>query len=422
MRGRPRAAPAETAPSKWKDKDGRWNAKVTVSRRLDGERERLRITRTTKRELDAAVRYIENARDAGQQPWLLENITVEQWLSFWLESILPLSVRWKTLSGYASLMRVHVIPNIGPLPLTEVRPETLERLYRKLLDEGSSTPLVHAVHRTFRSSLSEAVRRERLASNPAARARPPRVETVEIQPLSAVECQDILRASRATANPARWSVALALGLRQGEALGLTWRDVDLDEGVLRVRRSVQRRTWNHGCAPADGDAPGCGRKRGADCPQRRNGGLLLVEPKTRSSRRSIGLPAPLVTELRSHRAAQLRLKLERAKLWDNTFDLVFCTDQGTPIDPANDYREWKRLLRSAGVRDARLHDARHTAATLLLLQGVDIRTVMAIMGWTEMATAQRYVHAVDELRHEAARRMGTALWRPPTATGTTTLP
>jgi integrase len=247
MRGRPRAAPAETAPRKWKDKDGRWNAKVTVSRRLDGERERLRITRTTKRELDAAVRDIENARDAGQQPWLLENITVEQWLSFWLESILPLSVRWKTLSGYASLMRVHVIPNIGPLPLTEVRPETLERLYRKLLDEGSSTPLVHAVHRTFRSSLSEAVRRERLASNAAARARPPRVETVEIQPLSAGECQDILRASRATANPARWSVALALGLRQGEALGLTWRDVDLDEGVLRVRRSVQRRTWNHGC-------------------------------------------------------------------------------------------------------------------------------------------------------------------------------
>ena len=122
MRGRPRAAPAETAPSKWKDKDGRWNAKVTVSRRLDGERERLRITRTTKRELDAAVRDIENARDAGQQPWLLENITVEQWLSFWLESILPLSVRWKTLSGYASLMRVHVIPNIGPLPLTPQPP------------------------------------------------------------------------------------------------------------------------------------------------------------------------------------------------------------------------------------------------------------------------------------------------------------
>jgi site-specific recombinase XerD len=114
--------------------------------------------------------------------------------------------------------------------------------------------------------------------------------------------------------------------------------------------------------------------------------------------------------LRTHRAAQLRLRLERANVWDHTHDLVFCTDYGTPIDPAQDQREWKALLRSAGVRQVRLHDARHTAATLLLLHGVDIRTVMAIMGWTEVATAQRYVHAVDELRHEAARRIGAALW------------
>ena len=80
------------------------------------------------------------------------------------------------------------------------------------------------------------------------------------------------------------------------------------------------------------------------------------------------------------------------------------------MDPARDWREWKALLRAAGVRDARLHEARHTAATLLLVQGVDLPTVMAIMGWTEMATAQRYAHAVDELRVEAARRMGAALW------------
>ena len=147
-----------------------------------------------------------------------------------------------------------------------------------------------------------------------------------------------------------------------------------------------------------------------ECPQRRDGGLVLVEPKTRSSRRSVALPPPLVAELRTHRAAQLRLKLERANVWDHTHDLVFCTDWGALIDPHADYRDWKQILLDAGVREVRLHDARHTAATLLLLQGVDIRTVMAIMGWTELATAQRYVHAVDELRHEAARRMGTTLW------------
>ena len=108
------------------------------------------------------MRELENARESGQQPWLLDNITVEQWLEHWLEEILPLSVRWKTRSGYASHLRVHVIPTIGAARLAELRLETLERLYRQLIDDGRSTHVVHGVHRVLRSSLNEAVRRQRL--------------------------------------------------------------------------------------------------------------------------------------------------------------------------------------------------------------------------------------------------------------------
>ena len=106
--------PADSATSRYRGADGRWHARVTVGRRLDGQRDRRHLSRTTKRELDAAVRDLENARDSGQQPWLLDNVTVEDWLEHWLEEILPLSVRWKTRSGYASHLRVHVIPTIGP--------------------------------------------------------------------------------------------------------------------------------------------------------------------------------------------------------------------------------------------------------------------------------------------------------------------
>ena len=318
MRGRPRAAAADSATTRYRGADGRWHARVTVGRRLDGERDRRHVSRATKRELEAAIRELENARDSGQQPWLLDNVTVEDWLEHWLEEILPLSVRWKTRSGYASHLRVHVIPFIGSMRLTELRPETLERLYRQLIASGRSTHVVHGVHRVLRSSLNEALRRQRLLSNPAALARPPRVERTEIEPLTADECRAVLGASRGRLNAARWSVALALGLRQGEALGLMWDDVDLDAGVLRVRRAVQRRTWAHGCSPPHRREPACGRLRGAECPQRRDGGLVLVEPKTRSSRRSVALPAPLVAELRAHRAAQLRLKLEQANVWDHT--------------------------------------------------------------------------------------------------------
>ncbi len=405
-----RQSDSETSTSKYRGSDGRWHARVSVGRRLDGQLDRRHLTRKSKRELDNAVRELERDRDAGRRTWLDGSWTLDDWLEHWLTAILPLSVRWKTLSTYQSLMRVHVIPRMGAARLSDVRPEALEVLYGRLLDEGRSAHVVHAVHRVLRSALNEAVRRQHLSQNPASVARPPRVATAEIEPLTSEECRRLLDTARGTTNAARWSVALALGLRQGEALGLSWDDVDLDNGVLRVRRAVQRRTWQHGCPRGAKGEPACGQGRGGYCPDRKGGGLLLVELKTRASRRAIALPGPLLSELRTHYSDQLRFKVGRAGLWDDTHNLVFATDLGGLIDPAQDFKEWKRLLKRAGVREVRLHDARHTAATLLLVQGVDLRTVMAIMGWTEMATAQRYVHAVDELRREAARRMADALW------------
>jgi len=410
MAGR-RQKDSESNTTKYRSKDGRWHARVTVGRRIDGQLDRRHLQRKTKRELDEAVRALERDRDTGKRTWLQGEQTLGGWLDHWVTAILPLSVRWKTLSTYQSLMKVHVIPKMGAARLADVRPEALELLYGQLLNEGRSPHVVHAVHRVLRSALGEAVRRHHLSQNPATVARPPRVVTVEIDPLTSDECRSLLEAARGTPNAARWSVALALGLRQGEALGLSWDDVDLDEGVIHVRRAVQRRTWQHGCGTTLGGEPVCGRGRGGYCPHRRAGGLMLVELKTRASRRTIVLPGPLLSELRAHRSDQLRLQAERRGFWDGTHNLVFATDVGGLIDPARDFKDWKKLLTVAGVRTVRLHDARHTAATLLLVQGVDLRTVMSIMGWTEMATAQRYVHAVDALRREAARRMGDALWK-----------
>lgn len=137
---------------------------------------------------------------------------------------------------------------------------------------------------------------------------------------------------------------------------------------------------------------------------------MLIEPKTKASRRTIVLPSALRDELRAHRARQAEDRLKAGPYWNDDHDLVFATPEGDIVDPAQDHKSWKRLLVAAGVRTVRVHDARHTAATLLLLQETDLRTVMAIMGWTELATAQRYTHAVDELRQRAAAKMGAILW------------
>ncbi len=251
------------------------------------------MTRATKAELDRAVRELERSRDTGQYAWTGADPTLKQWLEHWLDAILPATVRWKTLSTYRSQMRRHVIPALGAMRLSQVRAETLEEHYRHLLDSGCSPHVVHAVHRVLRSALNEAVTRRRLVANPAHVARPPRVPVLEVEPLTVEECRRILAAAEGQRNAARWSVALALGLRQGEALGAAWSDVDFEAGTLRIRRAVQRRTWEHGCAP-HGDEPACGRKRGADCPLRLNGGVGFVETKTTASRRTIALPSPLV--------------------------------------------------------------------------------------------------------------------------------
>lgn len=407
---RPRKTAEQTTSTIYLGADGNWHARVTMGRRPDGTIDRRHIQRATKTELREAARELEHRRDTKGYTWIRHgDPTLGDWLEHWLDAVLPMTVRWKTLSTYRSQVRLHVVPALGGWRMSEIQPEHLEEHYRRMQADGHSTHTIRAVHRVLRSAMNEAVRRRRLAANPALIARPPRVEDVEVEPLSIEESRRVLTAAQTTLHAARWSMALSLGLRQGEALGLLWDDVDLDDGVLRIRRSVQRHTWEHGC-PAPDKAPSCGRKRGAECPSRTGGGLLLVEPKTKASKRSIVLPQPLVEELRAHRASVNRRRLAAGEDWDGTYDLVFPAAAGGLIDPARDHTEWKALLRRTGVREVRLHDARHTAATLLLLQNVDIRTVMSIMGWTEMATAQRYTHAVDELRRRAARRMGALLW------------
>jgi len=139
-------------------------------------------------------------------------------------------------------------------------------------------------------------------------------------------------------------------------------------------------------------------------------GLTYEEPKADRSRRTLPLPAQLVEALRLHRSAQLAERLAAGPLWDD-HGLVFCQVNGRPIDRKADWRAWKALLRDAGVREVRLHDGRHTAATLLLSAGVHPRVVMELLGHSQMrTTTDTYSHVMPALAREAADRMGTALW------------
>jgi site-specific recombinase XerD len=135
------------------------------------------------------------------------------------------------------------------------------------------------------------------------------------------------------------------------------------------------------------------------------------------------IPAPLVQLLRQQRTAQNAERLAADEAWQRQWDLVFARPDGSPVDPSDDWAEWKRITVKAGVADARVHDARHTAATLRLEQGVDIRVVQEVLGHSTLAVTKRYTHVTSRLAKDAAERMSRALWAEPirkTATGTAT--
>ncbi|GAA1029925.1 site-specific integrase [Virgisporangium ochraceum] len=393
------------ASSIYQGGDGNWHGRVTVGVKDDGTPDRRHIQRKTEAEVIRAVRELEKQRDAGKVRKAGQRWTVAKWLTHWVENIAVNAVRENTISGYRVAVNRHLVPGIGAHRLERLQPEHLERLYTKMQANGSSAGTAHQVHRTVRTALNEAVRRGHITSNPATLVKAPRLSEMEVEPYTVKEVGRLLAEAGQRRNSARWAIALALGLRQGEALGLKWSDIDLETGTLVVRRARLRPRWRHGC---DGK---CGRKMGGHCPARIALRTETADTKSRAGRRAIGLPGQIVSLLRKHQEIQNGERETAGQLWREG-GWVFTTPTGEPLNPRTDYTEWKRLLKAAGIRDGRLHDARHTAATVLLILGVAERAVMGIMGWSNTAMAVRYQHLTAKVRTDIAKQVDGLLWRP----------
>ena len=198
----------------------------------------------------------------------------------------------------------------------------------------------------------------------------------------------------------------ALGLRQGEALGLKREHVDLDTGLIRIRRNRLRPKYEHGCDDT------CGRKAGY-CPERKQTRPDTGSAKSRAGRRVVGLPDPLIVLLKVHRETQEAERAAARQLWHDE-GWVFTKPDGRPLNPNTDYHERKDLLDEPGLPERRLHDARHTAATVLAMLNVPTSTAIAIMGWLTAEMAARYQHVLDSIRKGVADQVGGLLWDEPT--------
>lgn len=258
--------------------DGRWHGWVSMGALPSGRPDRRHVSATTQSAVAAKVKGLERQRDTGAVT-SSGRVTVGAYLAEWIARKERMgSVRPLTLSGYRTDER-HIAAAIGRVRLDRLAPANVEHLWSSMLDQGLS---VAHCRRTLNAALNDAVKRGVMARNPVRVAETPHQREAEIEPYTIEEMGSLLRAAQGSRNSTRWTVAMALGLRQGEVLGLCWDDVALragegSEATVTVRRQLQRLSWQHGCSDPERcvNRAGTHAKRAADCPQRWGGGLRV---------------------------------------------------------------------------------------------------------------------------------------------------
>ena len=382
--------------------DGRWVAAISVGYR-NGRRRRKKFFGATRAAVAAQLTQALHDQQHGL-PVAPDRQTVGTFLTRWLEDSVKPSVRPTTYRSYQQLVDLHLKPGLGRYPLAKLTPQHVQTFLNEQHHGGrilkpyqaQETPrtltprTVQYIHAVLRRALNQAMRWGMVPRNVAALVTPPRVIRQEVQPFTPQQARDFLGMIATHRLCPLIAVALSCGLRQGEALGLRWADgVDLDQGMLHVRHALQTV----------------------------GGTRQLVELKTARSRRTITLPAKLVTLLRAHRTRLRERRLAAGPQWHET-GFVFTTRDGQPLAGGNVTRDFKKLLAAAGLPPRRFHDLRHSCASFLLAQGVSPRVVMEILGHSQISlTMNTYAHVLPSLQTEAAHRMNALLWTDDLPTG-----
>lgn len=388
--------------------DGMWVASLDLGSTPDGRRRRWTSkSRTHEGALEKLRKARSDLRAFGDIP--TSSPTVGQWLAQWLRDIVLPSAKPRTYAEYESTCRLHITPAIGKVRLAALTPAHVRRAMHGPLAAGQ-TATAAKVHRTLSTALTTAEREGIVPRNVARLTAPPRSPRARQAALSTDEARTLLSATRGTPEGARWLAALLLGGRQGEILGLEWERVDLDRGVADIAWQLQRLPYLHGCKGAS-ESPTCGRARPSSCPSRQlnvpagfearrlEGSLCLTRPKTSRSQRLVPIPSPLVVALRDMASTSA----------SSRHGLVWCRDDGRPVDPKDDRDAWDSALAAAGLPDVKLHAARHTTATLLMEMGVNDKVIEQILGHTSVITTRGYQQVSQAMARKALDGLGDVI-------------
>lgn len=307
--------------------------------------------------------------------------TVAGMMQYWLDTHARPRLRAKTVFDYENTIRNHILPELGTVLIQKLTADRLLTFYTDKLAAGVGPRTIRLCHLHLRQALDQAERLGLVPRNVAALVSPPKSQPKEMKVWTAEQAQAFLSVADQSIYGPIWIVALVTGMRKGELLGLRWQDIDFETGVLHVRQTV-----------------------GA-----LHGKIEYKKPKTAKSRRDIDLDDGILAVLRAYKLRQLERRLELGPRWQD-YDLVFPSNVGTATNPDNCDSDFNRLVKLAGVKRIRIHDTRHSYATLAILSGIPINVVSQSMGHGDVSTTLRtYAHVMPEQRRELARKMGSLL-------------
>ena len=364
-----------------KRKDGRWEGRFTVGHDpITGKPITKNVLARTQAECKKKLREELNKAEVLDYT-KADKITVGAWLDTWYENYVKTTLRPATVKNYEILIRVHIKPIIGDIPLKQLTPTYLQQLYAALLTRGRverpesenqpkglSVKTVRNIHTIIRSACEKAVIERLLMFNPAIGCELPKKERKEMKILPLDQLQTFFAAAKEHGCYEMFYFELATGLRRGELFGLKWSDIDLQTGAIRIQRQVQRL----------------------------DGKVQETKLKTSNSYRTILVDRDILNML-------ISMKAER-KIQS---DYVFCSPTGGILEPGSQRKRLQRLLESCGMEKIRFHDLRHTFATLALQNGVDVKTLSGLLGhYSAGFTLDTYGHISTQMQQDAAQKVG----------------
>lgn len=364
-------------------KDGTWEARYTVGRDPGtGKQIQRSVYAATQREVQQKLRQVLSSVDAGTyvEP---SKMTVSQWLEAWLAEYTG-DVKPYTKRAYATNIKNHIKPALGALRLEKLTPLQVQKFYNECMrgEKNLKPKTVKNIHGVLHSALKQAVMNGLIRSNPTESCTIPRIERMEIKPFDDAAEKSFLKAIEGDKYERLFIVDLYTGMRKGEILGLRWSDIDFDQGTITIAKQLQVEPFK--------------------------GGRYYLAPLKNDKERII-TPAPYVMQiLRDQRRHQNEARLLAGSAWNegDIPGLVFTNEIGKHLCHQTIGTRYKKLVKAAGLPDARFHDMRHSYAVAAIRAGDDIKTVQSNLGHHSAAfTLDTYAHATAQMKKESADRM-----------------